>query len=209
MKKPIYMNFAFLRLDPAYHRLMKNEKVVAKQEFLASYDTYQAKIPTAAYALTGVRADCDIMFWRIAPRIDDFNSMSCRLQESGVGKYLTPARSLLGTVAGQDYVPPAVLKGSKKGETPKILGKSPYLFVRPVIGGDPGALPRTVGLPTARLHVADCSGLDDHDYILAFETQEPTEYRTFMAKWADAPTAQCPTYVCLLREIRDIVDSLG
>lgn len=66
-----------------------------------------------------------------------------------------------------------------------------------------------------RLHVTDCAGLDDPDFVLAFETEQPQEYRRFVkaleedseTKWA-AATLGGLSFTCLQRAIQDIVDGL-
>src|SRR3990167_2752622 len=106
-----YMNFHFMRLEPGYHRLISNEKVVAKQEFLSAFDAMQHRMPIASYALSGLNSDCDLLIWRVSRRLEDLHAMSCRLQYSGLGKYLLTTRTLLGTVSGERYVLPEPKKG--------------------------------------------------------------------------------------------------
>jgi chlorite dismutase len=204
--KPQYMNFLFLRLDPAYHQLMMNEKVVAKQEFMACFDSFQSKMPLASYVMTGLRADCDVLLWRVNQSLDELYHMACRLQDSGIGRFLYPVYSFLGTVSGAQYASSPQVYG--KPSSPSPIGNSPYLFVRPLSAKAAARLART-----PRLHVADCAGLDDQECVLAFETSDLAEYRTLLSDVEPAHGAPegsgPPNFACLLREMRDIVDSLG
>ena len=86
---PTFVNFQILRIDPRYHTLLSNEKVVAKQEFLSCYDTFQRQMKLAAYGLTGLSASGDLLIWRVSPDLALFNQMTGRLQGAGLGKYLT------------------------------------------------------------------------------------------------------------------------
>jgi len=205
-----YMNFIFLRLDVVFHQLMTNEKVVARQEFMASFDSFQSRLPVATYALTGLRSDCDVLFWRLSPSLDELSRMSVRLQESGLGKYLFSTHSFMGCVPATRYPwTPGAIKEPKG-----VLGTAPYLFVRPVWGRSPDSLPDPSKFPSAQIHVTESLDLPQQGFILAFETSEPADWRGYLAAWsamgsAPSQTQQEPTFVCLLREMRDIVDSFG
>jgi len=200
----------FLRLDVVFHQLMTNEKVVARQEFMSSFDSFQSKFPVATYALTGLRSDCDILLWRLSTSLDDFHRMSSRLQESGIGKYLFSTHSYLGCVPASRYAWTPGAAHEPKG----VLGTADYLFVRPVWGRAPDPLPDPALFPSARIHIAETFDLPERGFVLAFETPEPREYRDYLAAWnakgsAPSQAQQEPTFVCLLREMRDIVDSFG
>lgn len=205
-----YMNFMFLRLDVVFHQLLSNEKVVARQEFMASFDTFQSRFPVATYALSGLRADCDILLWRLSPSLDDFYRMTSRLQESGLGKYLFSTHSFTGCVPASRHAwTPGAIKEPKG-----VLGTAPYLFVRPVWGRPPESLPDPAKFPSARIHIAESFDLPERGFILAFESSDPAEYRDYLSAWttggsAPSQSQQEPTFICLLREMRDIVDSFG
>ena len=202
--KVFYMNFRFFRLDPIYLRLMANEKVVAKQEFLATFDSVQERMPIATYALTGLRSDCDLMIWRVTPHVKDLHAMSARVQSSGFGKYLIPTASYTGTVTGGQYALPKRERG-RRDSPPNVLGTTPYLVVEALRGVRP---PAPEGCPAGRLHVADSAGLDEQDFVLACETDDPLKYRAFAAKALQGAERRA-TYICLQGAMREIIDSLG
>lgn len=209
-----YANFQFLRLEARFHSLLPNEKVVAKQEFLSACDTFQRQLGVASYALTGLRADCDILLWRVSRSLEALSEMTSRLQYSGMGKFLAPAYSFLGTVEG-----PELGAG---------FGSGKYLFVHPCrpssAPGGPTRAEELMGIvqlrqqaesAALRLHVADCVGLDAAGFVLAFETDTPEEYRRFVRSMVEdsetklaAATLGGASFTCLQRAIPDIVDAL-
>jgi len=199
-----YMNFLFLRLDTAYHQLMSNEKVVAKQEFLSAFDSMQHRMPIASYAMTGLKTGCDILLWRVSRRMEDLHAMSTRLHYSGLGKYLITTQSFLGTVPGQRYTAPAPKAGE---EPPVVLGHKPYLIVAPIFQPTRETLPKNDPSPSSHLHIADATGLDDPDHIVAFETGDPAEFRQFAEAWKIASNTS--TYTCILASVKEIIDSFG
>ena len=204
--KSWYMNFHFLKIDQEYNRLMSNEKVVAKQEFVSTFDTMQNRMPIATYALTGLKSDCDILIWRISKRLEDIHAMSSVLQTSGLGKYLSTVKTYLGTVNGPRYQETtAPMEG--EDEMPKILGRKPYLVVAPMWKNTRLSLPQNDPSKSAHLHAADSTGLDDPDHVIAYETSDPAEFRELAETWKiDLNTT---TYTCILAGIKEIVDSFG
>lgn len=200
-----FMNFRFLRLDPDYHKLLANEKVVAKQQFLATWDRVAEHMPVAAYAMTGLSTDCDLLIWRVTAHLTDLNAMSAQLHGSGLGRFLIGVRSWLGTARGRYENPRAPIG---KSEAPAaVLGRSPYLVVRSVRGARPESVPDPARFPAAHLHVVDSAGFDDRDFVTAFETANPLDHRAFVAACGPAP--ESVTATCILAGIREIVDSFG
>lgn len=202
----LYMNLHFLRVAPGFHTLMSNEKVVARQEFLAAFDRFSERLPIATYTLTGLRADCDLLLWRLSPRLEMFAEMTYRLQEAGLGKHLIPVHSFSGTVPGRDYPLPKDPKRAKAEKTQGPLGNARYLFVAPAdaeAGESLAAAPASGG----KLHVMDGRGLDDHAVTAAFETDDPMEFRKLLTGWSGAPSG--PVFTCIFSELRDIVAYLG
>ncbi|MEK7743279.1 MAG: chlorite dismutase family protein, partial [Elusimicrobiota bacterium] len=157
---PTFVNFQVLRIDPRYHTLLSNEKVVAKQEFLSCFDTFQRQMKLATYGLTGLCASCDLLLWRTSPDLGAFSRMTGRLQGAGLGKYLTPSRSFLGTAA--------------VGEP----GAARFLFLQAALSSSDASgrgladeVRRQCALiPAVRLQVIACAGLDEWGHVFALET---------------------------------------
>lgn len=192
----LYMNFRLLRLEGAFHRLLPNEKVVAKQELLSAFDAVERTLSIEAYAVTGL-GDCDLLLWRLSPSLEELHEASCRLHRSGMGKYLAGVRSYLGTVPADRYKP---LSGK-----PPVLAQAPYLSLRVLPPSAGPALETLQGFPAERLHVADLTGFGADGWLAAFEAQDPLEHRRLARALPQASEA----HFALHREVRDLVDNLG
>ncbi len=68
------VNFTFYKLDPAFRRLPKEKREVAKKEFLDVLEEYdsESNMILLSYSIVGLRSDCDIMLWRIAHSLEEF-----------------------------------------------------------------------------------------------------------------------------------------
>ncbi len=182
-----FIHLLFLRLDGAFHNLESNERLVAKQAFLGTWESYQNKMSLLSYSLTGLRADCDILMWRAAESLELLQDMQCRLQSSGLGKFLIPAYSylLVGT-------PPDPEKSLK------------YLFIRH--GASPSLAKPPPGL---RPHPEYRRGLDEGGPLWICEAQTPEEYLKTVELEPASEGDGGPRFCCLLKDIRDLVDCLG
>ncbi|MEK9144618.1 MAG: chlorite dismutase family protein, partial [Elusimicrobiota bacterium] len=163
---PTFVNFQVLRIDPRYHTLLSNEKVVAKQEFLSCFDTFQRQMKLAAYGLAGLSASGDLLLWRASPDIGAFNQMTGRLQGAGLGKYLTPSRSFLGTTVGGEPGTARFLFLQAGPSSSDASGRGLADEVRR----------QCALIPAVRLQVIACAGLDEWGHVFALETEEPREY---------------------------------
>ncbi|OGR60160.1 MAG: hypothetical protein A2X36_12300 [Elusimicrobia bacterium GWA2_69_24] len=184
----LFSALQFFRLDPSFHSLMNNEKLVAKQDFLGVFDRFQERNRVAAYTLTGLSADCDILLWSVSPRLEDFIEMSNRLQESGFGKHLVLVRSHLGTLSAPG-------SGSR------------MLFVQPFPEEALAALTAPAPDAGGKLQVLDGRGLGEQPLVALFESDDPLAFRRVLARSPE--TAGAPVHVCVLRDIRDLVDGIA
>ncbi len=211
--KPQYVQYTFWRLDSVYHNLESNERIVAKQHFLGTWESYQNKALLVSYATTGLRPDCDILCVRVSESLEVLQDMTSRVQSSGMGKFMMPTYSFLACV---DPAVRWVAKAGKPGEF--APGQKPYLFFSPWVSE-----PETRGKADPSLEKAASShgltlhpglrGLEEYDDLVAVEADRPEAYAAFAAELRQAReethSTVGPTFVAVLKDIRDQADSLG
>ena len=224
--RTLFVNFLLLKLNAPYRALQSNEKLVAKQEFLDAFERYSGKTTVLAYSLVGLRADCELLLWRVDPDLSAFQEMSARLLSTGIGKYLSPAYSFLSATArpeSQDALPlePA---GAPKPEP----GRKKYLFLHPFVKSRRWyELPRAerqkvieeqirirAQHPGVVLHTTYSFGLDEQEYMMAFEADEPGEFMQLAAQlresgWGAYTLRDTPSFTCAAMDLREILDTLG
>ena len=129
-----FVNFAFYKLDPSFRRLPKERKDAAKKEFLEVLEEYDANndMILLGYTMIGIRADVDIMFWRISYEMEGFQKMTTRLYQTDLGSFLNPSYSYLSQTKRsmyQDMFNPE----HEEDRTHIIPGKAKYLFIYPFV----------------------------------------------------------------------------
>lgn len=213
-----YVQYVLWRLDPMYHNLESNERIVAKQHFVGTWESFQSRALFVSYAVTGLRSDCDILSMRVSTSLELLQDMTTRLQSSGTGRFLSTSYSFLARASGPRYA-------AKAGPGEFAPGQGRYLFLSPWThtaewhGAEPEtratmerALEEEAARRGLRLHPG-LRGLDEVDELLAVEADKPEEYLEF-ADQMDALRGQThsqagPTFVGILKDLRDHIDTLG
>lgn len=216
---PQYVQYVIWRLESAYHALESNERIVAKQQFLGTWESFQSKALVVSYALTGLRIDADILCVRVSDSLELLQDMTCRLQSSGMGKFLVPTFSYLAVAGGPRYA------AKTAGEAEFAPGQGRYLFLSPWARG-----PEWFGLSVAEREKAEAAvqqaakaakvrlhpglrGLEELDDLVAAEVDEPSDYLGFAAtlkhQRRETHSIAGPTFAGVLKDVRDHVDCLG
>jgi chlorite dismutase len=171
-----------LRLDPAWRRRSAQERQADIDAFCAAAGPATESVVQHAYSTIGLRTEGEILLWRMAPLPEDLEASAARLLSSGIGQWLSPAISLLGMTRPSQYVkkPTTQEQSLFSGE------RSSYLIVYPFTKSTEWYLAppeerqkvmnghMKIGhrYPQVRQLLAYSFGLDDQDFIVAYETDD-------------------------------------
>ncbi len=171
-----------LRLDPAWRRRSDDERRADLDAFCAAATRSEGQLMQHAYATVGLRAEGELLLWRMAERIEDVQETAADLLAAGIGRWLTPSISMLGLTRPSQYVrrPTTQEQSLFSGE------RSRYLVVYPFTKSTEWYLAAAeerqavmrehmkIGhaYPQVRQLLAYSFGLDDQDFIVAYETDD-------------------------------------
>lgn len=222
--KSQYVQFLFMKVDPAFYALLPNEKVVARQELLSLLDKYSEKLAVIPYSLVGLRADCDLLFWRVSDSLELLEEMSLRLRSVGMGKHLRPVHSLLA-VASPPIYRPIQDPDENRGVVP---GTMKYLFVYPFskkpewfqLGEAEQRRIMDEHLQIIKRHPAVkrnreyLVGLDDNDFVAAYETDDPDAFVRYIkelrrSKASSFTPRATPIFSCVRKDLGLLIESIG
>jgi chlorite dismutase len=177
-----YVHAWLLRVDPAWRRRSAEERRADVDAFCAAAARTDARLLQHAYSTIGLRADGDLLLWRMAERLEAIEETAADLLASGLGRWLSPAMSMIGLTRPSQYVkrPTTQEQSLFSGE------RSPYLVVYPFTkstdwyltpADERQAIMRghmRVGhsYPQVRQLLAYSFGLDDQEFIVAYETDD-------------------------------------
>lgn len=184
-----YVNFTFYKMDPAWRRLPEAERAAGRQEAAAALAPFSSSVITLPYSTFGFRPETDFFLWRISYRLEDFEEMSAALHRTKLGGYLHTPHAFLSQSKRSTYVDK--LNPEHEGQRTKIQpGRYKYIFVYPFVKTREWyLLPMEerqkmmdehimVGnrFPSVKLNTTYSFGLDDQDFVVAFESDHPSDF---------------------------------
>lgn len=223
-----YINFAYYKVDPAWRRLPEEERKRGKCQFIDTVKSYERNMLIIPYSLVGIRGDCDFMLWRISYNLTDFQDMTARLLATGLGQYLTTPYSYLAMTKRSIYVREHVHEGQEGTRLRLTPGKFRYLFVYPFVKtrawyrltqhARQGMMNEHIEIghrfPTVRLNTTYSFGLDDQEFVLAFESDKPDHFLDLVMELRHSEASNytlrdTPIFTCVRRELQEMLDLLG
>lgn len=223
-----FVNFVFFKVDPAWRRLSSEEQEEGKQEFASVVKEYQDNgVMVHSYSMVGIRSDADFMLWRIAKTVEQFQEMMTRLLHTGLGKYLQITYSYLSFTKRSMYVD----KMDPEHQNPRmyiIPGMKKYLFIYPFIKTRDWyqlSYPARQGMmdehiqvgskyPSVKLNTTYSFGIDDQEFVVAFETDEVTDFSLLVQDLRETEASRytlrdVPMFTCIHHsEIMETLNTL-
>jgi chlorite dismutase len=222
-----FVNFAYFNLDPAFRRLSDEQKNRARQEFLEIFAKPQSGLMCLSYSTVALKADCDFLLWRISLSPDDFQTQTAAMNKTTVGAYLTMPYSFVSMTKRSMYIDKVDPFHTAESRTHIIPGKRKYLFVYPFVKTrDWYLLPLEkrqeimdvhikVGnkYPTVKLNTTYSFGLDDQDFVVAFESDEPKDFLDLVMELRETQSSKftqrdTPIFTCIQMPMDKILDQL-
>jgi chlorite dismutase len=222
------VHFGFYKLTPAWRQLEPERRAALGQEFIELLDRWRERLLLVSYSLAGIRADCDIMLWKAAESIDDLHELGLDIANSGIGAYLEPAYAYLSMTKRSVYVREHQHEGQEGSRLHIAPVGARYLFVYPFVKTRAWyTLPlekRQASMnehirvghkyPRVRLNTTYSFGLDDQEFVLAFESDFPTDFLDLVMELRETEASQytlrdTPIFTCIKAEGVDLLRSLG
>src|SRR6185295_9901317 len=220
------VRYAFYKLDPAWRRLTAERQASAKLEFGETLERYNGRLLLRPYGLVGLRGDCDFLLWQVAEDLDALVELQTALNRTDLGAYLSIPYSYLAMTRRSIYEFPADPHHEQRLVIRPSAAK--YLFVYPFVKTRAWyALPKPerqrmmdehvrVGrkYPSIRLNTTYSYGLDDQEFIVAFEGDEPADFLDLVMELRESQASSytlrdTPTFTCVQMSLWDMLDTLG
>src|SRR5436305_13232378 len=217
-----YVAYTFFKADPAWRRLPVEERIAGKEAFAEVVESWPDRFShLRAYSSVGVRPDCDFFLWKITERYLDLEELGAELNGTPIAGWLHTPYSYLATTKASQYT-------SARKPRKIVPHGSPYLVVHPFVKVRPWyALPEEdrrramdehirIGreeFPTIYNHTTYSFGIDDQEFMTAFECDEPADFMHLMLRLRDSEASRyterdTPIFVGKSVSIRDALDAL-
>lgn len=223
-----FVSYSFYRVDPAWRRLPAAERTAGKEQFASVVDDYRGRALILPFSTVGIRGDCDLLLWRIAYELETLQEMSARLLSTGLGQWLSTPYSYLGQAKMSVYVDEFIHPSQEEKRSRVRPGEYKYLFVYPFVKTREWfLLPKErrdnimrehirTGheYPTVKLNTIYSFGLDDQEWVVAFESNQPGDFLDLVMELRHTEGSlytlrDTPIFTCIRRELREALDLLG
>jgi chlorite dismutase len=212
-----------LGLDAGWRRLPLEERCQTADEMVAAI-RIESEVTTHCYSMVGLQPGADLLLWSLGPTLDALEQRSAIVLRSGMGKWMEVKQSFLGVIQPSLYV-----KKPTPQEQSLFSGeRSRYLVVYPFTKSTEWYLlgreerQRIMnehmrvghGFPEVRQLLANSFGLDDMDFLVAYETDDLPKFSELVRALRGTESRRStvrdtPILTGIHRPIEEITELLG
>jgi chlorite dismutase len=190
-----YVAYTYYRVDPAWRRLPVEERQAAKDSFAEVIEDFTDRFDhLRTYTTTGVRAETDFFLWKITERYETLGELGAALNGTPLAGWLSTPYSYLATTKASQYT-------NARRPRKLVPQGSPYLVVYPFVKVRPWyalseaerqrAMDEHIRIgreefPGIKNHTSYSFGIDDQEFMTAFECDEPADFMHLMLRLRDS-----------------------
>jgi chlorite dismutase len=222
------VKFTFFKVAPEWRRLPRVERERHLAEFRGVVERWAERTLVRCYSTIGTRGDADFMVWHVSYEMDDIQRMTAELLGTDLAGWLSIPHSYLSMTKHSVYVEKYAGPGEDRFTRLTLApGSAKYLFVYPLT-----KVREWYGLPkeerqqamnqhiaigatysTVKINTTYAFGLDDHEFVLAFETDDPGDFLDLVMELrgsvASAYTASdVPIFTCRSATAAEMLEML-
>jgi chlorite dismutase len=216
-----YFNFSFFQIDPKW-RWMAD---LAKEESAREVENVikNSGIKFRSYSTLGLRSDADFLFWFAAKSIEEIQKIISKLYLTVFGKYIIPTQTYVSCTRPSIYARKGRIISFVAGnESKKYVIVYPFTKTREwyLLSKEERQqmmnehIDVSQKYPDIILNTTYSFGIDDQDFMLAFETDELRDFQdlimdlreTKVSKYVKIDTPMIP---CVKKDVFPLIASLG
>jgi len=221
------VGFSFYRLDPAWRRLPDDAKRKQAEELCGVVNAYAKRLMVLTYSLVGLKPDVDFLIWCVGKSMDELQEMSAAVRQTQMAGYLSMPYAYLSMTKRSTYVDK--LDPEHQDQRRFIRpAHSKYLFVYPFVKTRDwyllpmeqrqGMMDEHIRIgskyPSVRLHTTYSFGLDDQEFVVAFETDKAEDFLDLVMELRESKGSKytlrdTPIFTCVAKPMPEIVREFG
>lgn len=230
LTKRQYVRFAFYKVDPFWRRLPAAEQAEHKRELMDVIQSFNRRMLLRPYSTMGTRADAELLLWQIAEDPLPFRELASAIAGTRMGGYLNMVYSYFSQTKRSLYEIRTPGADADDEEERLVIDptEAKYLFVYPFIKtrewyqlsqhARQGMMDEHIDIgrkyPSVRLNTTYSFGLDDYEFIVAFETDEPSDFLDLVQELRESTVSMytlqdTPLFTCVNMRLDEALDALG
>jgi len=185
-----YLRYIFFKVAREWRMEHEIAREGARREFLKVLSTKTDGLAMRFYSLVGTRGDTDFMIWVISRDLEAIQSLVSELISTKLGRYLCVPYSYLAMSKSSTYLGSHRHEGQESPVSERVTSSAKYLFVYPFVKKREWykipfverqrimAEHFKIGhkYPKIKINTGYSFGLDDQEFVLAFEADDPAEF---------------------------------
>ena len=217
-----YLNFSFFKVDPKWRWLNEIGKDEAAKEFSTLIEVANTKMKVRTYSTLGLRDDAEFMLWMISESVEKMQTFTSKIYSTVLGKYVESSQIYLSASRPSIYSNKVIPRFATDEQPMKYVIVYPFVKSREWY-----LLPFEerrkmmeehimVGrkFPQVKLNTSYSFGIDDQDFMLAFETNDLMNFQDLIIQLRETQVSKyvirdTPMMVCIYKGVEDIIKSLG
>jgi chlorite dismutase len=224
------VNFVMYKLDLAWRLLPEEQKQRDREELcrLLTGWSRPGRMLVLPYSTIGLRADTDVVLWRIGYEFEDMQLMSTEISCTGLGRYFRTSHSFVAMTKRSTYILDHVHEDQADSRGSLRPGKFKYLFIYPFVKSKDWYhlnLPARQGMmnehiaighkyPRVKLNTTYSFGLDDQEFVVAFESDHPEDFVDLVMELRESDATRytvrdTPIFSCVLHSVDSMIATLG
>ncbi len=223
------VRFAFYKVESEWRRLPSEIRSAHRRELAGVLEEHSRRILLRTFTLVGTRGDSDMMIWAVSEQAERLQQLFADLNRTALAGYLQCSHSYTAMTKRSIYVDTE--HPNQGGTTDRLVlapGKSRYLFVYPFVKTRAwwalSAEERQrmmqehirVGheYPGVKINTTYSFGLDDQEFVVAFETDSAAEFLDCVQALRDTEASSytlrdVPSFTCVRAGIDEMLEALG
>jgi chlorite dismutase len=221
------VKYAFYRADAAWRALPDEEKAAGRKELAELVLEWRERIPMLrSYSTVGMRGDADMLLWSAAKTLEEIRDLETHIRSTALGRYLETPHSFLAMTKRSQYEDR--LDPTSREKLQVKPGRAKYLFIYPFVKTRAWYLLPfeerqkmmdahiEIGhrFPTVKLNTTYSFGLDDQEFVVAFETDSPEDFLDLVMALRETRSSEftlrdTPIFSCIAGEPGAVLETLG
>jgi chlorite dismutase len=219
------VKYTFWKLDPQVLTWPLNRREEAVVEMAERLNRLADERTLLTYSTVGLRGDCDLLVWQAADRVDEIQKTQSEWRATQLGPYLEVAHSFLAMLKPSPYLGRHRHADQEGRRTSLKPTGAAYLFVYPMWKKRSWyRLPYerrkammvehfAIGhrYPQVKINTAYSFGLDDQEFVVAFECDEPSVFLDLVMELRESQASrytekETPIFTCVRMPPRAALD---
>jgi chlorite dismutase len=221
-----YVRFAFHKVGVAWRNLPEGERAAGVEEVVSLVGRYAEGMMVRPYSTVGTRADSDLCFWTASHELDSIQDFARDFNRTALGRHSENTQSFLSMTKRSIYLENHSHPGQERLHIKPSRAR--YVFVYPFVKTRQWyLLPKAerqrvmdehIGIghkyPSVKINTTYSFGLDDQDFVVAFETNEPADFLDLVMDLRETESSlftvrDTPIFTCVAKPLEDVLRDLG